>query len=167
MVSMSRLSLLCCRPPFCISPTRKVHPAFPSSWSSSTCSRRTTYWGLDGNVAGTQRQVKPKTEAVARTCRARVFGLNLRCCGSLPRSNRPSTTLQSGSCSSGPRRRSRACLGSGCRSPAWRNCLWSLNRTSWGAEAKLFVNDRIHRRNEVTELLILEKRLFSCQSRGH
>ena len=47
----SRFSRL---PSLCISPTRKVHPSSPSRGSSSTSSRRTTNWGLDENVAGTQ-----------------------------------------------------------------------------------------------------------------
>lgn len=134
MVSRLRLSFLCRRPSFCISPTRKVHPSSPSRGSSSTSSRRTTNWGLDENVAGNAEKVQSFTwRSVTELAQRYVWFLShLRYCGSLRQWSRPSTCLQTGSGSSGPHHRSWACLGSGYRSPAWRTSWWSLNRTSWG-----------------------------------
>lgn len=135
MVSRLRSSLFCRRPSFCISPTRKVHPSFPSRGSSSTSSRRTTNWGLDENVAGTQQSVTPLCEVVQRNLLLRHThgcSVNLGDCGSRQQWSRPSISLQTGSGSSGPRLCSWECLGSSYRSPAWRTAWWRLNRTSWG-----------------------------------
>lgn len=49
-----------------------------------------------------------------------------------------STSLHTGSGSSGPRHHSQVRLGSGYRSPAWKTARWSLNRTSWRKERILF-----------------------------